>query len=437
MKIIVVGAGIGGLRAASMLSRGGATVSVYEKEPKENLSYDWTDETDRDLFEKFSLPLPEGSYRGANVAVVAPFGKKPLRLPDVPLEKRGWCVERRLLTKELIDDAKKNGVAFHFSTAVDSLVFGKDGVSGVRIGADEIPGDLVIDSSGVFSSFRASLPPCFGVTEKPRANEVFYVFRGIYAPDEKEAESAEFKRKVYLKHLGEQGISWCMLEANGEVNVLIGRTHKLNDEDIQSGLDDLRKNNPFLTEKLIRGGRGCAIPIRYCITKAVAPGYAAIGDAAFMTIPLKGSGISRSLYAADMLSETVLEAGVSESALWKYQVKYYKRFGAADAGVDFVKRSLLRFPSKDLRFLFDSEVISETDVAAISANKDIKITAEYIFDKLKRGSSNIPALLRASVVLAGAMRGKAKAESTAKSIPEEFNKEKISAWQTAMDGIFD
>jgi len=43
MKILVAGAGHGGLAAAGLLAKQGAEVTVFERGAEEGLGYDWTD----------------------------------------------------------------------------------------------------------------------------------------------------------------------------------------------------------------------------------------------------------------------------------------------------------------------------------------------------------------------------------------------------------
>jgi flavin-dependent dehydrogenase len=74
----------------------------------------------------------------------------------------------------------------------------------------------------------------------------------------------------------------------------------------------------------------------------VGKGYVAIGDCAFMTTPLVGSGISNSLRAGQILAEEIIKNNsVSIETLWQYQVRYYKEIGAENFFVDCLKRTLL------------------------------------------------------------------------------------------------
>ena len=58
MKILIAGAGHGGLAAAGLLAKNGAQVTVIERFPEENLGHDWTDIFDPACFQEAGIPLP-------------------------------------------------------------------------------------------------------------------------------------------------------------------------------------------------------------------------------------------------------------------------------------------------------------------------------------------------------------------------------------------
>ena len=65
--------------------------------------------------------------------------------------------------------------------------------------------------------------------------------------------------------------------------------------DVEEFAEWLRPDNPRLGTEVVRGGQFVEIPVRHPLSVMVADGYAAIGDSAFMTVPLIGSGIANSL----------------------------------------------------------------------------------------------------------------------------------------------
>lgn len=433
MKIIVIGAGIGGLQAAKCLADGGNEVTVYEKNNRENLSYDWIDDVEAKVFTHLGIPLTKECFRTAEPTFAVPFSKLELHV-EVPENTRDWSIERREFSNILADLAVKAGATVQFDTAVDALLIEGGKVCGVIIGGRKILADLVIDSSGASSPFRASLPENYNIQACYKPHEIFRAYRAFYAPADNLDYTKANPKKIYLKHLGEAGISWCFVEPNGDANVLIGRIGELSDETLRHALCDLKKENPVIGDKLLRGDFISTIPVRYPLTRMVGDGYAAIGDAAFMTIPMIGSGIANSLRAGKMLADAVQSSNSADvKSLWKYQYQYYREIGAAHFTVDKIKRMLLNADGDDIRFLFDSGVIGEREMSSIGNGEKLTMSPAQILDKIKRGWTRIGLLLS----LVKAITGGEKAEKLAQEIPAEFDETAVTRWQNALDKMFD
>lgn len=307
MKIIFIGAGMASLVASERLARAGYDVSVFEKDAYENLSYDWHDDVNRDAFEMFGLPLPkEGTYfPKRNWTFVPPAERIEVSL-HIPEKELDWSTERRILAQQYVDRAK-DVVDFHFSTPVQSLIVENGTVNGIVANGENFYADLVVDNSGAMSPFRAQLPKSAHVTAKPRSNEIFVAYRAFHKKADG-VKDPQNTNKAYLKHLGEEGISWSIIDPAGTVNVLIGRAGELPKSTFDRAYKALKASNPIISDEIVRGGRTCIIPIRYPLTRMVADGYAAIGDAAFMTIPMIGSGIENSMKAACILADTIIKS---------------------------------------------------------------------------------------------------------------------------------
>ena len=78
--------------------------------------------------------------------------------------------------------------------------------------------------------------------------------------------------------------------AEGEwADVLVGKFEPFKKGEVKEFVDYLRTINPIIGKKKVRGGQYAEIPVRQSLAVMTADGYAAIGDSAFMTIPLLGS----------------------------------------------------------------------------------------------------------------------------------------------------
>ena len=430
MKIVFIGAGMASLVASERLARAGFDVSVYEKDSYDNLSYDWHDDVNRDAFDMFNLPLPkEGTYfPKRNWTFVPPAERIEVSL-HIPEKELDWSTERRILAQQNGDRAK-DVVDFHFSSPVESLIVEDGKVKGVTVGGEKVYADLVVDNSGAMSPFRGQLPKAAHVTANPQKNEIFVAYRAFHKKADG-VKDPENTNKAYLKHLGEEGISWSIIDPAGTVNVLIGRA-ELPKETFDNALSALKRSNPIIGDEIVRGGINCVIPIRYPLTRMVADGYVAIGDAAFMTIPMIGSGIENSMKAACILADTIIEnRSVDKKDLWKYQVRYYRLRGADHVGVDVLKRWLLGAKPSDLDWLFEKGVVDDSNMAAGATGRLIVLSPKDLVQKVVRGYTRLPLLLRMNSML---MRSK-KAAKIAKRIPEEYDENKISKWETKIEKL--
>ncbi len=428
MKVIVIGAGNAGLVAAEKLARGGLDVSVFEKNAYKNLSYDWHDDVNAAAFTENNLPMPkEGTYfTKKNWSFIPPAERVEVTL-HILEEKLDLSTERRSLAQQYVDRA--DGVDFHFSSPVDSLIIKENKVVGITSGGKEYFADLVIDNSGALSPFRASLPKEWGITAMPDKSEIFVAYRGFHKKLAGVSDP-ENSNRAYLKHLGKDGISWSILDPAGTVNVLIGRQGELTDEAFEEAYSALKASNPEISDEVVRGGFKCVIPIRYPLSKMVWDGYVALGDSAFMTIPMIGSGIENGMKAAVELADVILKTKSSKKEdLWAYEVTYYKKRGADHVGVDVLKRWLLAAKPSDLDWLFEKGVVDEKNMADAATGHLIVLSFPELLQKVKRGFTRLSLLLRMNDML---MRAK-RAAALGRKIPSSYDEDKISSWRAKIE----
>lgn len=432
MKIVIIGAGHGGLQAAKELSKNGFRVTVYEKNPPEKVSYNWRDDVEPTVFEELKIILPDNSRKTGRTSFVAPFSEKPIYM-EKEENATEWSIKRNIFVLSLVKSAEEAGAEIKFNTPVESLIIENNEVKGVIIKNEKIFADLVIDSSGIDSSFRKEVAKIFNITEKLDDNEVFTVYRAFVKTATGEKLPENHKKKVYLKYLGMPGISWCICEPDGLVNILIGRVGKMHESEFKNALLKLKKSNPVISDEIVMGGEFGRIPVRYPLTKMVGKGYATVGDAAFMTIPLTGSGISNSLRAGQILAEEIIKNNsVSVDTLWAYQVKYYKEIGAEHFFVDYVKRTLLNSNNEDIKYIFESGIITEDDLCNFSSGKGLKFTPYEIIIKLRKCLKKSYFVM---TILSALIKG-IKAKNRAMKIPQNYDEEKIKLWQTKVEGLF-
>lgn len=421
-KIIVAGAGHGGISAAAALAQAGFDVTVIEKNRRISLGYDWHDCISKklltsagfpDLDEKDYLPMPNQTYINPSKTVqVSVYKKSNANLA---------LVDRKVLLNHIISFAEKQGVKFVFEAEVSGPICNNNGVTGISFKENEIKKeltcDLLIDSAGLFSPIRRSLPHRFNIQKEPDSNEVFTTWRGYF----KKESDFESKNKycIFFFHCRKSGMDWAIAEKD-YVDILIGGFKGLTQEDINEALADFKKDYPL--GELIRGGYGDKIPLGKFLPVFVCNGYTAVGNSAFMTEPLSGSGIDLSIKAGRLLAETVISSmgDFSADGLWKFNYLFFKKYAERYYSQIIIKDFLARLSAEDIDFLMEKNILGKNELGSKS---DSKYTVNDILNKgrILTRKNAYPALI--STVKKLVLIKKLK-----KTLPESYNQQDINKW---------
>lgn len=361
--ILVAGAGHGGLAAAADLARKGYDVTVLEQKAEKDLGYDWTDIFAPGALIAAGVPYPSRSlYSYKENMTFFPPSQNIALTQHVPERELEIKMERRDIYAHLIAHAKRCGVQFRFETPVTAPLLLGSRVCGVYAGEEKLYADLVIDACGMDSVLRAGLPEFCGVENTPQDGETAFVYRAFY---QRTGDfTPEHPYEVYVLHQGKHEVAWVATEEDF-ADVLIVRFAPFGMDTVEDTLSALRKTNPHIGDTVVRGGQFAKIPVRQPLSMMVADGYAAIGDAAFMTVPLIGSGIANSLKASHILSRAVTDdkaCAFTAETLWKYQIGYYKLLGAGFAAMTCLKNALLTLEPAEIDFLFERGILTEDEI---------------------------------------------------------------------------
>ena len=437
-KIIVAGGGHGGIGAAALLAKSGYDVTVYEKNARADMGYDWTDIFDKKGLFAVGLDMPdEGKYALKNdMTFVSPSGEHKLR-QHTPEDQLEIQMERRDIYDMLIAHAQECGVKFEFETPVLGPVMLGSRVAGIKTEKGTEYADLVIDACGANSPVRTGLPASLGIPGEPGRYERFYVYRAFY---ERTAEIPEDNFKVLLLHNNVLGISWVAAEEE-HTDVLIGRFEPFGMEAVEAELASLRAECPELGEKRVRGGQFVVIPVRQALEVMVADGYAAIGDAAFMTVPLIGSGIANSLKAARMLADTVIsdtEGAFTARTLYPYQRKFFAELGAGLAPIACIKLMLTKVTAQEVDYLFASGILNEADVTMGADTTSIFAMTGGMYPAALKVKAAGLIKDRELLKKIGWMAGRiASVVSVCAAMPKTYNKKALAAWAKAYGKCFE
>ena len=436
-QIIVAGGGHGGIAAAHLLAKRGYDVTVYERHTRENMGYDWTDIFDKKGFfaAEMDLPAPDKFCLKQDMTFIGPGETIKLQQHTEP-DKLEIQMERKAIYDHLIENAERSGVRFVFNCEVEAPIMLGSRVAGIQTAQGAVYADLVIDACGISSPLRSKLPAYLGVQNEVQQYEQFYVYRAFF---NKACETKEDKFKVQLLREGKLGISWVAAEEE-HTDVLIGRFEPFDLAEVERSVASLRKDNPAIGTEIVRGGQFVHIPVRQPLGVLVADGYAAIGDSAFMTVPIIGSGIANSLKAAKLLYGAVTadaEGAYSAYTLWKYQCDFYKEIGANLAPLACVKLLLTRLEPADLDYIFETGILNADDMTIDADSTSLAaMFSGMTMDDLKTKAGG---LVKNVGVLKKILRlGKEIGVATAvtAAMPKTYDPDKVLRWVKSYNACF-
>lgn len=432
-KIVVAGAGHGGLTAAYNLAKEGYDVTVIEKEKKAELGYDWHDAMDMSAFDESGLPRPDSDKYLPTIrtAYISPDAQTVV---DIPVVENRIYMDRKILYAYLISCCEEAGVKFIFEKKLKGPLVNGDKITGViACDGEKYMGDLVIDACGMHSPIRRNLPGVCLIQKEITKRDIFHVYRAYFKNTTGEKTDPSYL--VTLFHLNRPGIGWMICE-DDYVDILVGKfgmAGELTEEEIEADLAEIRKQYPFVGTEIVRGGDRGEIPLRRMISKIVCDGYAAIGDSAGMTIPLNGSGIVLSMRAGKILSDTVIKLGEEEyttEGLWEYEYKYYQTLGEKWVLVDMLKNFFVYINGDHVNYIMKKNVLTG-DKFAIVDGAPISVSPAFILKVL----SCAPVLMPVVPKFITNMKGVPALPVVKTTMPKQYTRDKYIKWAKIYNAI--
>lgn len=433
-KIIVAGAGHGGLSAAINLARDGYDVTVIEKQKREEMGYNWEDAIELAAFDFAGIERPDRSIyiKSHHMAYMSPDGQHVLRMPYDKGIGRRVHMERKGLIAHLFNEADKAGVKLRFETTVVGPVIKDNRVTGIKIvdGGEEIvlESELLIDAAGMNSIIRTQLPESFGILKNFEDKNIFNAYR-IYFDNTTGAET-DPPYNVTFFHRNKPGISWTIVDKNF-VDIIVGKFKmkgELTMEEVEDSINDFRSRYSFIGEKVLRGGERIeSIPISRMLPKIVYNGYAAVGDSAGMTIPLSGSGLVLSIMGGKYLADCVKSIGMgdfSEKNLWKYEYNYFQEQGQNFLLLDAFKNFFTYVTSDDLNYIMRKKILTEQQFSVADGEPLV-----LPFKQLLHIALNCGPMIKIVPHLIGALSAVPLTPVIAKTMPKEYDEKKFLRWK--------
>ena len=440
-KIIVAGAGHGGIVAAYYLAKEGYDVTVYERGEEGKLGHDQGDSIHLDGFEKSGIPIPEKWYvKRTPIAFCVPgTDLEPLVQADND-DTYNVEIDRNALYEHLISLAVSAGVKFVYGCEIISPIILASRVIGIKTNLGDFYGGLIIDACGLYSPVRSNLPESFRIKNHVGKYDVLAAYRAYFSRVEGAQMPDELRYKVSLNPGEHCGISWIVTNEDN-VDILVGSFNELPQEYIDKTIEVYRSENPHFGDKIIRGGKIIDIPVRQPLALLVADGYAAVGDSAYMTVPVKGSGIGYAMRAGKMLADCVIsdvDGLLSRETLWKYQVDFFKEIGTQAAVLAIAKNEFPALTLDVIKYAFGEKIISSEDMALFGNEQGlIKVLLSLKLGDLTGKAKKVVTNAEIRRLVRAVTKNVAKYIIIDRSLPEHYDPEAIAKWVENYDNFFE
>ncbi len=371
--VAIVGAGTAGAYLGWQLGEKGYRVCLVEKqkagEPGSHIGIFHVDEI---RFAEFGIPLPEGEeligYHPEGRAWPPDGdGAKRVRYPF-------YVMEMPLFIKRLQGYATAAGAEILFEMEFTQLILEEGRPAGIKARFDggelAIRAPLVVDASGVDGVIRVSLPAGLGVERDPiDAQDFLYVILQYW-----DDLAKDFPRGLNFYPFHKAFIN----PGYGEGAIVgIGQPGKLEiAERVQEQF--LEERFPGVQHRLVKKTWG-RTPYRRPPFSLVADSFLVLGDAAFMTKPFSGEGVTSGFTACRIAAETadaaLQQRDLSREQLWPINVRYFRDQGAKFAGLMAQLLVAAELPRDDVNYLFSRDVVfSSYDLEQMNRYFEVKMS---------------------------------------------------------------
>ncbi|MBA7519859.1 hypothetical protein ES705_11947 [subsurface metagenome] len=361
--ILVVGAGTAGMYLSWLLSKKGYSVVTIEKDEREKVGkrldviHFETDRIKNAGIPPFKVGDPDCiEIREHSTQVTTDF------TTEVKIKALQTIVCLTPFLNRMYKVLEADGVKLVFSCKFLELVFDDGKIVGVLVEKNgeqiEYHARLVVDASGTGASIRTSLPQDYGIeTFKLGPSSVMYVLLQYIKwlnPEEKHP-IPDTGYQYYLLWFGP-----CQIE-NGAI---LGIGQPGSYENARKAREEFLVKAHLPPYEIVKEEQGFT-PYRRPPYTLVGDGLFCIGDAAAITYPFSGHGVTATwnlcMIAAETIESTLKEEGyISKDRLWDINVKYFRDQGAKFASLLMQLSGILNFSAKEWDYVLKSGLLYKT-----------------------------------------------------------------------------
>lgn len=374
VDVLIIGAATTGSYFARRLAEQGVSVLMIDKAPKEKIGgkYDIFHICERD-FEKHGLPLPvdgeDRVFRFSHSVNYSAFGKHP---------KPGECpvigMHMHLYTLRINRWAQEAGAQIEYEAAFQKLLFDPQGrVCGAvyeKAGQlHEVHARLVADCSGIPSVARRALPDeCAVENFEISPRDMFYVILRYVNYSNPGDWISGSRGWTFYK-------TWEAPQADPH-GAILGIGANLSFDFAEKIYEVFEKTIDLPQHSIHHIERGTT-PYRRPPYSFVTDGFVVMGDAACLTKPSAGEGVTSSMVQADVVLEVVLnlfktQKPLSLENLWPINKRYVQVQGKAFASQLAMLVGAVATNAQENDFFFRNEIIfSRKSFEAMGEGKEL------------------------------------------------------------------
>lgn len=371
---IIIGGGPGGAACGHALASAGRSAIILDRQtfPRDKSCGDGLTPYSLRLLDEMGVlgRLKDGA-RMVGVGVIHMGAKERRRDFDYTgtdaTYDYGLVVPRMLLDNAILDQACQAGCGFLGGARVDSLIEEEGRVAGVRYSHEgqsrELRAPFIVAANGAASAFRTPLRDETMRMEPGFAMRAYVAgLRGPFDRQEIYLPLADPSDQYLLPSYG-----WMFPTGPDSANVGVGIFSKLPFDNVRSlfnrFLDWLRKTDPRFTGASV--GKPLGAPLRFDFSPecCAMPGLLLVGEAAGLTSPFTGEGISYAMesgrLAANAITQNLVRSPDSFCAESDYALMVENKFaGYFEAGRRSAQRYQLTWQVLDASFDNDRPMFS-------------------------------------------------------------------------------
>jgi digeranylgeranylglycerophospholipid reductase len=449
--LIVVGAGVGGCVLAKKASEAGFEVALIDKKPMNYIGYGWEVACEKKIFGRVSLKFPDATILSGSPdyyrfsAIKQQHGVEMNALYDSVF----YAVHKKL-NQDMLAKAAGSGVTILDRFDVAEYIHDNGKIKIITGWMKSLFGErkvklrarIVADASGSERAIARQLPEEALVQHQIQRYDLVSAWNEVCEIDPYQTDrimnTFGIRSGMYSTNIGPyHAYQAIFLRKNNTVSITFGASVEFEKRSARIICSDFKKKYPFFG-KVISGG-GKIIPIRRSIDNMVADGFLCLGDSACQVVPTMGSGISSSMYAADIAASVITESlnsgDTSTASLWKYNVNYQTRRGAILASYDVIRRFLQNLPIAETEKIFENGLLQDENFIQIYAADRLVYNLSQIVDNVGKIITN-PIMLPTGLHMAGVLRDSEKVLHLYQNYPKEWDKKALFNWMFQINKIF-